>query len=320
MDQKVEVVTLGETMVLFSTEQPTAFEYAHSFTKQIGGAESNLAIGLQRLGHQVGWISKLGDDPFGRYIKQVIRGEGVDTSRCIHTDVAPTAVFFKEKKSATNLNVYYYRQHSAASLLQPEDLDEAYIAQAKVLHVTGITPALSESCLLTVLKAMDIARSHGVIVCFDPNIRLKLWSKDKAQQVLKQMISKADIILPGLDEGEFLTGQATPQEVINHLRTNDNQTFVVKLGSEGAYYDHEGQQGQVPGFTAQVVDPVGAGDGFAAGIISGYVRGLPIEETVRRANAIGAIVVGVNGDMEGLPRAKELEEFLNQTDEQDVKR
>lgn len=320
MHIQCEVVTFGETMVLFSSEQYYPLEYVTHFQKQIGGAESNFAIGLQRLGHAVGWFSKLGNDPFGRYMLQTIRGEGVDTSRCLFTDEAPTAVFFKEKKSPTHFNVYYYRRNSAASRMTPDDLDADYIGRAKILHISGITPALSASCRDTVYRAVDIAKKHGVKVSFDPNIRLKLWSAEEARPVLTDLIQKADIILPGMDEGELLTGKKTPEEVVQALKTRDDQTFVVKLGSEGAYYDHQGECGYVPGFPAEMVDPVGAGDGFAAGIISGFLHEEPIRDAVRKANAIGALVIGVNGDMEGLPRKEEVDALLNDTQRRDVHR
>ncbi|MBA9027410.1 sugar kinase [Peribacillus huizhouensis] len=319
--KQLDVVTFGETMVLFNPEQMLPLEYNHKFTKQIGGAESNAVIGLQRLGHQTGWFSKLGDDPFGRYIHKFIRGEGVDTSRCLYTDEAPTGLFFKEKKSPTNMQVYYYRKNSAASLLSADDLDEAYIANAKMLHLTGITPAISESSRQAVFKAIEIAKKHQVKIVFDPNIRYTLWEQDEARDVLSQMAKEADIILPGFDEGEFITGKSTPEEIAECLSPNKDKIVIVKLGAEGAYYQNGTEQGYVIGFPAQVVDPVGAGDGFAAGVISGLLCNEPIAEAVRRGNAVGAIVVGTNGDVEGLPSKEEVERMLKgESDTRDVKR
>lgn len=320
--QNLDVVTFGETMVLFTPEQFLPLEYNHKFMKQIGGAESNVAIGLQRLGHSAGWFSKLGNDPFGRYIHKFVRGEGVDTSHCIYTDEAPTGLFFKEKKSPANIKVYYYRKNSAASLITKEDIDEGYIANAKILHVTGITPALSASSREAVFHAMDLARKHNVKIVFDPNIRLKLWSEQEAKGVLREMAEKADVILPGLDEGELITGKTTPQEIAEALAEGENKIVVVKLGDKGAYYHTANEQGFVEGFAvSQIVDPVGAGDGFAAGVISGILRNEPISQAVRRGNAVGAIVVGVNGDVEGLPDNEEVDQMISGSKEtQDVKR
>ncbi|GGK34409.1 2-dehydro-3-deoxygluconokinase [Caldalkalibacillus thermarum] len=317
----LDVVTFGETMVLFSSDRPVPLEYTHQFYKQIGGAESNVAIGLARLGHQVGWFSKLGKDPFGRFIEKFIRGEGVDTSRCMYTDQAPTAVFFKEKLNPKNINVYYYRKGSAASLLRADDLDEAYITSAKMLHLSGITPALGSSAKETVYRAIEMAKAKGVKVVFDPNIRLKLWSLEESKPVLLDLIRQADIVLPGVEEGQLITGEEEPEKIVDALRAHGQQIFVVKMGARGAYYDNGQEKGYVPGFKAEVVDPVGAGDGFAAGVISGLLRGWTMQEAVRLGNAVGAMVVGVSGDVEGLPYWHEVEQMLyNNGTRQDVMR
>lgn len=200
----MDVVTFGESMVLFNPDSNGPIRYVQNFNKSIAGAESNVAIALARLGHEVGWFSRLGNDEFGRYIKAVIRGEGVEVSRAITDEEKSTGILFKERFIHSNPNVYYYRKDSAASNLKPEDIDIEYIKKAKILHITGITPALSKSCRDTVLKAIDIARENGVKVSFDPNIRLKLWDIDEATSVLLEIAQKADIIFPGIDEGEIL--------------------------------------------------------------------------------------------------------------------
>lgn len=319
---QLDVVTFGETMVLFNPASLLPLEYVSDFHKQIGGAESNVAIGLKRQGHSVGWFSKLGDDPFGRYIQRFVRGEGVDTSACIYTDKAPTGIFFKEKKSPENMQVYYYRKNSAASLITPDDINEAYIQKAKILHITGITPALSETCKQATFTAIKLAKKHGLKIVFDPNLRLKLWEKEEAQKTFKEIALLSDVILPGLDEGTFMTGKTTPEEIAVELLGEKDKLVVIKLGSKGAYFYTKDKSGYVNGFPVkQVVDPVGAGDGFAAGIISGILREESIEQMVKRANAIGSIVVGVNGDVEGLPTNEEIQFLLsgNQA-ERDVER
>ncbi|MGB8000009.1 MAG: sugar kinase [Anaerobacillus sp.] len=311
--KSLDVVTLGETMVLFSTPDQLSLEYAHQVTKQIAGAESNVAIALARLGVQAGWISKLGEDPFGRYIHKFIRGEGVDTSEVLFTGEAPTAVFFKEKVSAENVNVYYYRKNSAASLLMESDLNEEYLTSARFLHVTGITPALSETCKRAVLRAIRLAKSNGVTIVFDPNIRFKLWENhEEARDVLLEIASLSDYLLPGIDEATFLTGENDYVKAAEALLTRDDQTVIMKLGAEGAYYTSKLESGEVSGNPVkQVVDPIGAGDGFAAGVISGLVDGCPVREAVERGNAVGSFVVQMNGDVEGLPTREQLEQFIH---------
>lgn len=319
---EIDVFTLGETMVVFQPEQMQSIEYVQQFPKRIGGAETNVAIGLSRLGHKVGWFSKLGEDSFGQYVYKSVRGEGVDTSSCIFTDQAATGVLFKEQLSPEDMNVYYYRKGSAASLMEPADLDEEYIAQAKILHITGITPALSDSCYRTVMEAIRIAKEYEVTIVFDPNLRLKLWAAEKAKHILNEIALHADVILPGLDEGQFMTGKEKIEDVAESLMVGQDKIIIIKVGSKGAYLHTRKEQVMVEGFQVpQIIDPVGAGDGFAAGIISGILNQDSLKQTVKRANAIGAMVMKVKGDFEGLPNSKAVENFINPVDEmKDIKR
>jgi 2-dehydro-3-deoxygluconokinase len=298
----LDVVTLGETMVLFTPGSVGPLRYVGDFTKSIGGAESNVAIALARLGHQVGWISRLGKDEFGLFIRNFIRGEGVDTSQVILDDKNPTAVFFKERQAGQESKIYYYRKGSAASFLTSDDLDESYISQAKFLHLTGITPALSLSCRQVIEHAIRMARQNGLTIVFDPNIRLKLWSKEEAKETLMEIAGQCDIILPGLEEGEILTGETTPEKVASRFLQNGAKVVVVKLGEKGAFYATQELEEYVPGFAvSQIVDSVGAGDGFAAGFLSGLIRGWSYSEAVKLGNRIGAYALTVAGDVEGYP-------------------
>ena len=298
----LDVVTLGESMVLFTPQAVGSMTYASTFTKTIGGAESNVAIALSRLGHNVGWISLLGRDDFGLYLRNTIRGEGVDTSHVHFVNTHPTAVFFKERKASGEPSVFYYRKNSAASTIAPSHLNEDYIAKAKYLHLTGITPALSDSCLAAIHHSIDIAKKHGVKVVFDPNIRLKLWSKEKAVPVLKEIAQRCDIVLPGIEEGELLTGESDYEEIAKYFLQGSASLVVVKLGKEGAYYATNEQTGIVQGEKVEhVVDPIGAGDGFAAGLISGLLREWSLEESVHLANRVAAFALTVPGDAEGYP-------------------
>jgi 2-dehydro-3-deoxygluconokinase len=298
----MDVVTFGETMVLFTPVTVGPLRYASQFEKTIGGAESNVAIGLARLGHQVSWVSRLGDDEFGLYIRNFIRGEGVDTSHVVFDAKHPTAVFFKERQTAREPTVYYYRRGSAASCLQPEDVSEELIARAKFLHVTGITPALSPSCRDTVYQAIEKAKRHRVTVVFDPNIRLKLWTADEARDVLMDIAGQCDIVLPGWEEGRILTGEDAPEQIAERLLQNGAGAVVVKLGERGAYYAAVNDRAYVDGFPVrQIVDPIGAGDGFAAGFLSGLIRGWSYRDAVRLGNRVGAYALTVVGDVEGYP-------------------
>ncbi|WP_404452266.1 sugar kinase [Virgibacillus necropolis] len=317
----MDVVTLGETMVLFTPKSTGLMRYAGDFSTKVAGAESNVAIGLTRLGYKTGWISKLGDDELGERILSFIRGEGVDVSQVKFDDSASSGLFFKEKLSSNEVRVKYYRNDSAASRMSALELDEAYISGAKYLHVTGITPALSEDCYESALTAINYAKKNGVTVVFDPNLRRKLWEEDKARKVLTELSSMADIVLPGVDEAEFLFGKSDPESLAQAFYDNGASTVIMKLGKKGAYVLSNKTAGFVEGFPVeQVVDPVGAGDGFAAGCLSGFIDELDLKEAVRRGNAVGAMVTMADGDVEGLPDKKRLTSFINKSHQDDVER
>lgn len=313
----LDVVTIGETMVLFTPNTEGPMRYVQQFSRKYGGAESNVAIGLARLGHQAGWISKVGNDEFGKGMLSFIRGEGVDVRTVQLTDEAPTGLYFKEHKREGAINVYYYRKGSAASTMTKDDLDKEYIGQAKYLHITGISPALSESCRETIYEAIKIAKERNVKVVFDPNLRKKLWVESLAREVLLKIASQADIILPGIEEGQFMFGVDDPKEIGKRFLQLGASIVVLKIGGEGAIYFTENETRKVSGFPVKhVVDPVGAGDGFAAGFLSGMIDCLSIEQAVKRANAVGAHVIMVKGDVEGLPDRFEIEQIStkNETD------
>jgi 2-dehydro-3-deoxygluconokinase len=313
----MDVVTFGETMVLFTPETTGLMRYAQTFSRKFGGSETNFAIGLARLGHSVGWISRVGDDELGKAMLSFIRGEGVNVSRVRIDPDAPTGIYFKEFRNAHEVNVYYYRKGSAASRMTAEDLDENYIAQAKYMFVSGITPALSESCREMVWEAIRMAKKHGLKVVFDPNLRKKLWPEQQARDTLLAIAAQADIVLPGLAEGVFLFGETDPLLLGQRFLEHGAQTVVLKLGEQGAHYFTPETNERIPSFRVErVVDPVGAGDGFAAGFVSGLLDGLPLPEAVRRANAVGAIVTMVNGDVEGLPERADLKRFMEKPKEE----
>jgi 2-dehydro-3-deoxygluconokinase len=307
----MEVLTFGETMVLFNPESNGPLRYVHSFNKSIGGADSNVAIALARLGHEVGWFSKLGNDEFGRYIQNTVRGEGVDVSRVKFTNEAVTGILFKERFSGENPNVYYYRKDSAASKLDIEDLDLEYIKKAKIIHVTGITPALSESARNVVFKVLEFAKENGITISFDPNIRLKLWTLEEARPVLLDIAKMADIILPGVSEGEMLLGTSDEKEIADKFIAMGCQIVAVKLGADGCYAANKDGGTYVEGYKIEKpADTVGAGDGFTAGFLSGILKSLSIKECGQLGNGVGAMATLVQGDMEGAPYLEQLMAFM----------
>lgn len=317
----MDVITIGESMILFTPTTNGLMRYKSEFLATIAGAESNVSIGLSRLGHKVCWISRLGNDEFGKKILTYLRGEGVDVSQVILDPVNQTGLYFKEIITGDEIRVHYYRKNSAASWMKPTDINEAYFTKAKYLHITGITPALSEICYQTTMEAIEIAKKNGVKVVFDPNIRRKLWSDVQAKRVLMEISGKSDIILPSLEEGKFLTNETSPEKIANYFYNIGISIVVVKLGEKGAYYHTKDEKRYVPPFPVkQVIDPVGAGDGFAAGFISGLLDDLTLFKAVERAAAIGSLVTMVEGDVEGLPDRDQLNRFINKSDKEDVYR
>lgn len=311
----MDVVTFGETMVLFNPETEGPLRYVGTFTKSIGGAESNVAIALARLGHHAGWFSKLGDDEFGRYIKSTVMGEEVDVSRVTKDPARTTGILFKERFSTVNPNVYYYRKGSAASHLSISDLDMDYICSAKILHVTGISLALSEEVREAVFYAVKEAKKRGVIISFDPNIRLKLWSKEEAREHILALAELSDIIFPGKDEAELLLGTDEPLEVCQKFMDMGIKIVALKLGKTGCYVRSHDEEALVNGYTVDhPVDTVGAGDGYAAGFLSGYLEECSLMDCAKRANAVGAMATLVKGDMEGFPYKDQVEIFMGLKD------
>ncbi|MDR0266832.1 sugar kinase [Paenibacillus sp.] len=304
-----ELVTFGESMGLFTAQDSRGLEYASNLHKSFGGAESNVAIGVARLGHRAGWFGALGNDPIGKMIYKAIRGEGVDVSHVVTNDEAPTGMMIREN-TAGRSSVYYYRKASAASQMQPEQLDASYIENANILHVTGITAAISPSALACVEKAMDIARGAGVKISFDPNLRLKLWTLEEARSVLLRLAEKADYFLPGLDELKLLYNVEEDKAVFEKL-SRLNAVSVIKGGPDLTYVLEDGILTEVPYFKAdQVLDTVGAGDGFCAGFISGLLKGHTTVEAVRLGNLMGSMVIQAVGDWEALPTWEQVEAKL----------
>ncbi|WP_078593838.1 sugar kinase [Evansella clarkii] len=317
---KPELVTFGETMVIFDPVEKGPLRYVNQFNKRFGGAESNVAIGVSRLGHNAGWISQVGDEELGLYLINSIRGEGVDTSQVKMTDEAPTGLYIKERVREGSNQVYYYRAGSAASRMSKDQIDWDYIKGAKIIHISGITPFLSESCHELTMEVAEFAKEHGIFVSFDPNLRLKIISSfPKHKETLLRLAGLSDLFMPGIEEAEYLFGTNDPETIIQlSLKTGAGQV-VLKKGEHGTYYASKEDKGFVKSLRVEkVVDPIGAGDGFAAGVLSSLLEGRSLKEAVERGSVVGAMIVTVEGDIEGLPTVRDINEFLRK--KQDVLR
>lgn len=300
------LVTLGEAMATVAATEPGPLGNGASARLGFAGAEATVAIGVARLGHRASWTGRVGADPAGAMILTGLRGEGVDVTRAVTDHTAPTGLMLRERRTADRIRVGYYRSGLAGSRLAPEDLDEQLIAAARILHITGITPALSGTARAAVTRAVEIAGAAGVPVSLDVNYRARLWSRDQAAEALAPLVPRADVVFAGPDEASLLVAEADPAAMARDLTALGPGQAVLKLGAEGALaVAHDGLtvQRAVP---VTVVDPIGAGDAFVCGYLSGLLDELPTAGRLHRAAVCGAFAVSVPGDWEGLPRRGEL--------------
>lgn len=316
-----EIVTLGECLVSFVATTPGSLAEARAFERHIAGAEANVAVGLARLGHSVAYIGRVGEDGFGTAIRRHLRGEGVDVRHLAMDPEATTGIMFRERRALGAVAVLYARAGSAGSRLEPADVERAaadgIFDRARWLHLTGITPALSDGGRAAVVRALDLARAAHLTVSFDVNLRRRLWPDEVAAPVLRSLAAGADIVLGSPDELAAIAGR--PDEGTTHAADLARAVLdlgpslvVVKLGSGGAVaVSRDGESVAAPAMAgATVVDPVGAGDAFCAGFIAARLEGADLAHALRAANACGASAVAASGDMAGLPERAELDRLL----------
>lgn len=302
----VGVVTLGETLALMSTETYGPLQHSRTLALGIGGSESNVAIGLRRLGADATWIGKVGADSLGDLVLREIQAEGVRVIATRETD-APTALMIKERRTPAQSSIWYYRSGSAGSRLGVTDVDFDVIRGAALLHLTGISPALSPGMGELVFEAIRVAREAGVIVSFDLNFRGRLWSAESAGDAYRRIIPLVDVVFAGDDEAALAVGEAeTPLELAHRLVDLGAGEAVVKLGSKGAVCVAGGRDYAQDAIQITPVDTVGAGDAFVAGYLAELLLDEPVPTRLATAVATGAYVCLVPGDWEGLPRRHEL--------------
>ena len=304
MSGPLRVTTLGEALVVMDPLSGGPLRHVNTFEKHLGGAEFNVAVGLSRLGHGVGWAGGLGDDEFGEEILAFARGEGVDVSRAGLDPDAPTGLYFKEWRALGQLRVHYYRAGSAASRMRFDGLDVEYLLSGEVLHLTGITAALSDSCHDLIDRLISAANERGVTISFDLNVRRTLLAGRDPRGLLGPLAARADLLFLSEDEAELLFGGGDPGRV-REARQDIRAATVVVHGADGAFAVEEAGVSEMASYPVDVVDTVGAGDAFVAGFLSGRLRGWSTEECLDLANACGACAVTVPGDLKGLPSESE---------------
>ncbi|WP_312242515.1 sugar kinase [Pantoea sp.] len=306
----LDVVTIGEAMAMFVASETGDLAAAASFVKRIAGAELNVAIGLARLGLKVGWVSRVGNDSFGRFTCQQLEKEGVDHRQVTVDDRFPTGFQLKSKvDDGSDPIVEYFRKGSAASHLSVEDFNHDYFGAARHLHLSGVAAAISDSSLELSTYAAKKMRALGKTISFDPNLRPVLWRSEEAMRTQLNLLAEyADWVLPGEKEGWILTGYRQPEAIADFYLNKGVKAVIIKTGCDGAWYKTaDGEKGQVEAIRVEnVVDTVGAGDGFAVGVISALMEGKNLPQAIRRGNKIGSLAIQVIGDSEGLPTRAQL--------------
>jgi 2-dehydro-3-deoxygluconokinase len=301
----VDLLTFGEALVSLRSAGPLAIGGA--LTPHLAGAEANVAVGLARLGHRAAFAGRVSDDELGEFLLRQLRAEGVRVEHVVRDDQRRAGLMFLERRTADLTRVIYQRAGSAGSALSVEDLRPALAAGTRVLHLTGITPALSDTAREATRWAAETAARAGALVCLDVNHRTKLWHRDAARAALTSVVGHVSVVVASTDELDLVGPPgADEQTVVADLLDRGVSTVLVKLGADGARaYTRDGrvEVGAVP---VTAVDTVGAGDAFTAGYLSGHLDGLDLTARLRRAVTLGAFAVAGHGDWETLPRRDEL--------------
>ncbi|WP_422735080.1 sugar kinase [Micromonospora sp. WMMD729] len=294
-----EVVTVGESMVMLCPPVGEPLEHAERVTVSVGGAESNVAGYLARLGHRATWVSRIGDDPFGRLVVRHVAATGVDVDLVAVDPAAPTGLYVKDP-GPTATAVHYYRAGSAASRMDGDTLAHPRLAGARVLHLSGITAALSPSCRELIERAVTDRPLPGALVSFDVNHRPRLWPAERAAPVLRDLADRSDLVFVGQDEAYALWGTSDPAAVRRLLP--GPQAVVVKDGAVCAtVLVRDTEPVVVPAPRVSVVEPVGAGDAFAAGYLAGLLRDLDPTRRLRLGHLVAAQALGSTGDSAPVP-------------------
>lgn len=297
-----KVVTFGETMISLRAE--SLIRLGTRFTSSMAGAESNVAVGLSRLGHTVAWAGAVGDDEPGALVHRTLRAEGVEAH--VRVDPArPTGLMLLEHRLGQTSRVTYHRSGSAGSNLQWSDVEPHLRPGTRLLHVSGITPALGRDALDATLRALDAARDKGIIISLDLNHRALLWSRESAAEVLRPMARRVDHLIASDTELTLLGGDAE-EAVVSTALAKGVTSLVVKRGAAGVTVVTDGGRFDVAARTVPVVDTIGAGDAFTAGYLSGVLDGCSPRGCGERGVDVAAFAVSTRGDWEGLPTRDEL--------------
>jgi 2-dehydro-3-deoxygluconokinase len=308
----MSVLTVGETMALLDPLEEGELAHGRLLTLRLAGAESNFAVGLARLGIRVRWVSRLGADPLGDMIFDTLADEGIDLHYVVRDPAAPTGVFLKWR-SGVRTQVAYYRKDSAASRLARSDIPDEALAGVRLVHLTGITLALSDGAAELVRDLARRAHEHGAQIVFDPNWRPALWgSPAEAAAAQNDVLPFVDWYLCGEEEGRVVFGTSDPASTLAAACAAGASAAVVRVGARGAIVrDSTGITTEVPSVReVTVLDEIGAGDAFAAGFAFGLLQGWRAPDCARIGNVLAAFALEGTGDWETLPRLTDIVDQL----------
>lgn len=314
-----DVITFGELLIDFvPTVSNVSLIDAPAFKKAPGGAPANVAVGLARLGVSAGFMGKVGDDAFGYFLTKVLAENGVDTSQICYADQARTALAFVSLGADGEREFMFYRHPSADMLHRPDEIDAEYIRSAKIFHFGSIS-LIGEPSRSATFKAVETARDAGLVVSYDPNLRLSLWkNSDAAREGMMSAWRLAKVIKVSEEEIEFLSGETNTRDGVSTLWHDGLSLLVVTRGKHGCTFFTREFSEDVPGFQVDPVDTTGAGDGFVAGLLKGLLEHpdcwhdrAKLRQICRFANAVGAITTTERGAIPALPTLSQVEAFLS---------
>lgn len=312
------VACLGEVLIDFIADEKGSLDSVTSFRKCLGGAPANVAVGITRLGVTCGFIGKVGADAFGEFLKASLKKNGVNIDGVVETKEAPTALAFVSRSKTGERHFLFYREPCADILLSEGELQQDWLRGIRYLHVGGVSLTRTPS-RQTTLRAIEIARNNGVVITFDPNLRLDLWpgGLDECRKIMRQVLLRTDIFLPSQEELLLLMDREQLDDALSRAHELGPPTICLKCGADGSRISIQTAKGQYDRFSQKafdvnVVDTTGAGDGFNAGLIVGLVKGMSLQESVRQGTAVASLVITKIGAITALPTEQELSQFLKE--------
>ena len=303
---KLDVLCLGEALIEFNqVPDDTNNTYRSGF----GGDTSNTAVAVARQESSSGFLSKVGNDPFGIKLLELWKREGVDCTYVLQHPEFPTGIYFVTHDENGH-HFSYYRKGSAASQMTPEDVTADVVSQSKVLHLSAITQAISASSCETAFAAIHQARKSGVKISYDTNLRLKLWPLNQARDVINQVVPMCDVLLPSLDDVTSLTGLQEPKKIIDYYLKLGAKLVVLKQGEQGVLVADGHNESCISGHAVKTIDATGAGDTFDGAFLSEWIRSNDPFKAAEYANAAAALSTTRYGAVNSIPNRTEVELFL----------